>query len=181
MIVFVQFRRHFLGSRRILKKILFTLQPRCFRGAFVGMGRLRPHLERPCTVRLHKTTRTKRPDFVRTYCQHRCYLSSRVTDLVASHALQGEQPVGEVEQALLDDVQESVSGLVEVMQAWNNKSAISKVFTSTLAKRRQEEAEDAIKEAVSRLQVTGYSLFFTNPRPRHLYRGGIATGWSLEL
>lgn len=84
---------------------------------------------------------------------------------------QAEETIGEAERVLLDDVRDSVGDLVAVMQAWKSKNAISKVFTSTLCKRRQEEAEDAIKEAVSRLQVrkeevhSVYSLIRKKKKP----------------
>ena len=58
------------------------------------------------------------------------------------------------EQYLLEDVYDSVSDLVDIMQTYNTKSKISRLFMSTLFKRRQEEAEAVINRAISRLQVS---------------------------
>ena len=58
------------------------------------------------------------------------------------------------EQYLLEDVYDSVSGLVGVMQTYNAKGKISRLLVSTLFKRRQEEAEAVLNRAISRLQVS---------------------------
>lgn len=60
---------------------------------------------------------------------------------------------GEAERVLLEDVQESIADMVQIMQSYKNKNMVSKVFVSTLCKRRQEEAEAAINSAIQRLQV----------------------------
>ena len=43
--------------------------------------------------------------------------------------------------------------MVQIMQSYKNKNMVSRVFVSTLCKRRQEEAEAAINCAIQRLQV----------------------------
>ena len=58
------------------------------------------------------------------------------------------------EQYLLEDVYDSVSDLVGVMQTYNAKGNISRLFVSTLFKRRQEEAEAVLNRAISRSQVS---------------------------
>lgn len=82
------------------------------------------------------------------------YLSECVLHFpYASSFGQGGEAVGEAEKLLIEDVHASVNDLVQLMQAWKSKNMISKVFTSSLCKRRQEEAEAAISDAVTRLQV----------------------------
>lgn len=60
---------------------------------------------------------------------------------------------GEVERILLEDVQESIEDMLQIMRSYKSKNTVSKVFVSTLCKRRQDEAEAAINSAVQRLQV----------------------------
>ncbi|CAM9669528.1 unnamed protein product, partial [Laminaria digitata] len=59
----------------------------------------------------------------------------------------------EAERVLLEDVHESIADMVQIMQSYKNKNMVSKVFVSTLCKRRQEEAEAAINSTVQRLQL----------------------------
>ena len=64
------------------------------------------------------------------------------------------QLVLNAERYLLEDVHDSVSDLVGIMQTYNAKGRISRLFMSTLFKRRQEEAEAVLNRAISRLQVS---------------------------
>ena len=64
------------------------------------------------------------------------------------------QLVRNAERYLLEDVHDSVSDLVGIMQTYNAKGRISRLFMSTLFKRRQEEAEAVLNRAISRLQVS---------------------------
>ena len=54
---------------------------------------------------------------------------------------------------MLEDVHDSVNNLVGIMQTYKAKGKMSKLFVSSLFKRRQEEAEVVIKNAISSLQV----------------------------
>lgn len=54
---------------------------------------------------------------------------------------------------LLKDVRDAVGDLVEIIQTYKAKNKMSQVLTSTLFKRRQEEAEAVINDAIGRLQV----------------------------
>lgn len=54
---------------------------------------------------------------------------------------------------LLDDLVESVSDLVKVIETYKKMNSVSKTLTASLYRRRQEEAENAIDLAVNRLQV----------------------------
>ena len=76
----------------------------------------------------------------------------------------GEGKRGEAERVLLEDVQESIADMVQIMQSYRNKNMVSRVFVSTLCKRRQEEAEAAINSTVQRLQVGDFfsSKFFVS-------------------
>ena len=60
----------------------------------------------------------------------------------------------DAERYLLEDVYDSVSDLVGIMQTYNAKGKISRLFVSTLFKHRQEEAEAIINRAIARLQVS---------------------------
>ena len=51
-------------------------------------------------------------------------------------------------------MRDSVSDLVAIMQTYNAKGKISRLFMSTLFRRRQDEAEAVINHAISRLQVS---------------------------
>ena len=57
----------------------------------------------------------------------------------------------------IEDVRDAVGDLVEIIKTYKSKGRISQVLTSTLFKRRQEEAEAVIDAAVCRLQVSAVS------------------------
>ncbi|CAN0462475.1 unnamed protein product, partial [Ascophyllum nodosum] len=72
----------------------------------------------------------------------------------ASELIEKSDEIGRIaERYLLEDVYDSVSDLVSIMQTYNTKSKISRLFMSTIFKRRQEEAEVVINRAISRLQL----------------------------
>ena len=54
---------------------------------------------------------------------------------------------------MLEDVHDSISSLVGIMQTYIAKGKISKLFMSSLFKRRQEEAEGVIDRAILSLQA----------------------------
>ncbi|CAM9410879.1 unnamed protein product, partial [Hapterophycus canaliculatus] len=59
----------------------------------------------------------------------------------------------EAAHVLLEDVQDSIEDMMQIMQSYRSKNMLSKVFVSSLCKKRQEEAEAAINAAVQRLQL----------------------------
>ncbi|CAM9807784.1 unnamed protein product, partial [Ascophyllum nodosum] len=64
-----------------------------------------------------------------------------------------DEAIGDAERSLLEDVQDSVSNLVDIIRIYESKNNISKLFVSLLFKSRQEEAEAIMKDAVLRLQL----------------------------
>lgn len=60
---------------------------------------------------------------------------------------------GEAARVLLDDVQDSIQDMVQIMQSYRSKNMLSRVFVSSLFKKRQEEAEEGINACIQRLQV----------------------------
>lgn len=54
---------------------------------------------------------------------------------------------------MVEDVYDSVKSLVGIMQTYKARGKMSKLLVSSLFKRRQEEAETVIKDAISSLQV----------------------------
>lgn len=83
-------------------------------------------------------------------------LSRRAHSIVV--ICQNEETQENAQQVLIDDVRYGVEDLVELMKIYSGKNIISKVFTSSLFQRRQEEAEAAINLAIDRLQVRIYFL-----------------------
>ncbi|CAB1104612.1 unnamed protein product [Ectocarpus sp. CCAP 1310/34] len=55
---------------------------------------------------------------------------------------------GQAVRVLLDDVQDSIADLLQIIESYKSKNALSEVFVSSLCKKRQEEAEVAMKTAV---------------------------------
>lgn len=66
---------------------------------------------------------------------------------------QGDPKQVEAAGYLLDDLVESVSDLVKVIETYKKMNSVSQTLTASLYRRRQEEAENAIHLAVNRLQV----------------------------
>ncbi|CAM9401021.1 unnamed protein product, partial [Scytosiphon promiscuus] len=60
---------------------------------------------------------------------------------------------GEAGRVLLEDVQDSIQDMMQIMQSYRSKNMLSRLFVSSLCKKRQEEAELAINAAVQRLQL----------------------------
>lgn len=69
---------------------------------------------------------------------------------------QGCEPCDEAERALLEDVRESIDELVQVVKTYQTKSKFARVMTSSLFKKRLEEAEAVINMAIIRLQVRAW-------------------------
>lgn len=56
----------------------------------------------------------------------------------------------------MEDVQDSIRGMAEIVQAYKNKHMVTEVFASTLCRRRQAEAEEATTAAETYLEVDRY-------------------------
>lgn len=72
--------------------------------------------------------------------------------------LQGGDTMKEVSHALIEDVHDAIFDLVELIKTYQSKNKLSKLFMSTLFKRRQEELDAVVNQAVMRLQVSGVPL-----------------------
>ncbi|CAM9600681.1 unnamed protein product, partial [Ectocarpus sp. 8 AP-2014] len=59
----------------------------------------------------------------------------------------------EVSHALIEDVHDAIFDLVELIKTYQSKNKLSKLFMSTLFKRRQEELDAVVNQAVMRLQL----------------------------
>lgn len=66
---------------------------------------------------------------------------------------QGGEETNEAGRVLLDEVKHAVDTLLQVIQTYSSKNKIAQVLTSSMFKKRQEEAEHVINAAISRLQV----------------------------
>ncbi|CAN0213505.1 unnamed protein product [Ascophyllum nodosum] len=82
------------------------------------------------------------------WCRSIVALLERASELIEKRGEIGQKE----ERYLLEDVRDSVSDLVAIMQTYNAKGKISRLFMSTLFRRRQDEAEAVINHAISRLQ-----------------------------
>lgn len=67
--------------------------------------------------------------------------------------------VGEVARGMIEDVHGAVFDLVELIKTFQNKNRLSRLFMSTLFKRRQEELDAVVDRAIMRLQVSGGTAF----------------------
>ena len=70
-----------------------------------------------------------------------------------SPLFQAGATLGEIARALIEDVQDAIFDLVELMKTFQSKNKLSKLFMSTLFKRRQEELDAVVDRAIMRLQV----------------------------
>lgn len=69
------------------------------------------------------------------------------------------------ENDLLENVQNSIKALVEIIRAHKSQNKFSQVLVSKLFQKRQNEAEAAINEAITLLQVRVID-YLTRPCPR---------------
>lgn len=72
----------------------------------------------------------------------------------------GGETSGEAERVLIEDVHGAIADLVELIKTFRSKNRMAQAMTSTLFKRRQEEAEALIDRAVSHLHVSAASSLF---------------------
>lgn len=56
-------------------------------------------------------------------------------------------------EQMLEDVRSAISGLVELLQTYKNRSKLERVLVSSLFKKREQEAEAALGICINRLQV----------------------------
>jgi len=71
---------------------------------------------------------------------------------------QGGETTGEAARVLIEDVHDAIFDLVELIKTFQSKNKLSKLFLSTLFKRRQEELDAVVDRAITRLQVSGYAV-----------------------
>ena len=70
---------------------------------------------------------------------------------------------------MIEEVHYAVEDLVELIKTYQSKNRMSKVLTSTLFKRRQDELEAVVDRAILRLHVSGvkqhvlYQKRYTSP------------------
>lgn len=70
-------------------------------------------------------------------------------------AFQAGDTTGEAARVLIEDVHDSIFDLVELIKTFQSKNKLSKLFMSTLFKRRQDELNAVVDRAIMRLQVGG--------------------------
>ena len=68
---------------------------------------------------------------------------------------QGGNTTGAAARALIEDVHDAIFDLVELIKTFQSKNKVSKLFLSTLFKRRQDELDAVVDRAITRLQVNG--------------------------
>ena len=68
-------------------------------------------------------------------------------------SLQDNSSNGEAPLHAFDDVRDAIAHLVDLIKAYQNRKKLLKVFTSSVFKRREEEANAAIDRAVLRSNV----------------------------
>ena len=67
--------------------------------------------------------------------------------------------MGKAARVLIEEVHDAIFDLVELIQTFQSKNKLSKLFLSTLFKRRQEELDAVVDRAIMRLQVNSSSPF----------------------
>ncbi|CAM9297409.1 unnamed protein product [Ectocarpus sp. 12 AP-2014] len=65
----------------------------------------------------------------------------------------GGDTTGEVARVLIEDVHDAIFDLVELIKTFQSKNKLSKLFLSTLFKRRQDELDAVVDRAITRLQL----------------------------
>ncbi|CAM9415830.1 unnamed protein product [Ectocarpus fasciculatus] len=65
----------------------------------------------------------------------------------------GGDTTGKVARVLIEDVHEAIFDLVELIKTFQSKNKLSKLFLSTLFKRRQDELDAVVDRAIMRLQL----------------------------
>ncbi|CAM9108702.1 unnamed protein product [Ectocarpus sp. 8 AP-2014] len=65
----------------------------------------------------------------------------------------GGDTTGEAARILIEDVHDAIFDLVELIKTFQSKNKLSKLFLSTLFKRRQDELDAVVDRAITRLQL----------------------------
>ncbi|CBJ27852.1 ATP binding / amino acid binding / protein kinase/ protein serine/threonine kinase/ protein-tyrosine [Ectocarpus siliculosus] len=65
----------------------------------------------------------------------------------------GGDTTGEVARVLIEDVHDAIFDLVELIKTFQSKNKLSKLFLSTLFKRRKDELDAVVDRAITRLQL----------------------------
>lgn len=72
----------------------------------------------------------------------------------SSERFQDSKPSARAEREFVEDVREAIADFVGLIKTYKSKNKLSKVLTSSLFRRRQEEADAAIHRALTRLNVS---------------------------
>lgn len=89
--------------------------------------------------------------------------------------------MGEAARVLIEDVHEAIFDLVELIKTFQSKNKLSKLFLSTLFKRRQDELDAVVDRAITRLQVTELNLLVGVANPKQGWRVCNEAGAKLML
>ncbi|CBJ27694.1 Tyrosine kinase specific for activated (GTP-bound) p21cdc42Hs/ leucine rich repeat protein [Ectocarpus siliculosus] len=71
----------------------------------------------------------------------------------AKVADKGGDTIGEVARGMIEDVHGAIFDLVQLIKTYQSKNKLSRLFMSTLFKRRQEELNAVVDQAIMRLQL----------------------------
>ncbi|CAM9120296.1 unnamed protein product [Ectocarpus sp. 13 AM-2016] len=71
----------------------------------------------------------------------------------AKVADKGGDTIGEVARGMIEDVHGAIFDLVQLIKTYQSKNKLSRLFMSTLFKRRQEELDAVVDQAIMRLQL----------------------------
>lgn len=75
-----------------------------------------------------------------------------LSELVCLH--QGGDTLGEIALGMIEDVHTAIFDMVELIKTYQSKNRLLRLFLSTLFKRRQEELEAVVDQAIMRLQAS---------------------------
>lgn len=78
--------------------------------------------------------------------------------VVSLHECQGGDTVGDAARVLIEDVHDAIFDMVGLIKTFQSKNKLSKLFLSTLFKRRQDELDAVVNQAIMRLQVNCTTL-----------------------
>ena len=74
---------------------------------------------------------------------------------IPCHEIQGGDTTEEAARVLIDGVHDAISDVLELIKTFQSRNKLSKLFLSTLFKRRHEELNAVVDRAITRLQVSG--------------------------
>lgn len=67
---------------------------------------------------------------------------------------QGGDSIGEAERLVVDDVRDAIADLIDIIKTYRSSNRLRQVLTSSVFKRREEEANLAIDRALTLLNVS---------------------------